>query len=194
MRVILFQDHFAAMVRAGTKHQTIRKTARCRPRDVLSLLRWTGQPYRSKQEILREAVCSAVTPIEIERWGVSGVADDDKMARLDGFADWLEMRAWFDGTHGLPFAGWLIEWQSAPAEARCKASHPAGCSARPWLGRRVVSLGEVAGWEDGAAGIVAEAEGRSLDDGWFDMVYDDGRRCLAHTQEFQPPNKELSRE
>jgi hypothetical protein len=63
MRVIMFQDRFAELVRGGDKCQTIRWSARCRPGDVLSLRRWTGKPYRSKQETLREAVCTAVSPV-----------------------------------------------------------------------------------------------------------------------------------
>lgn len=34
----------------------------------------------------------------------------DTFARLDGFADWHEMRDWFSKTHGLPFNGVMIEW------------------------------------------------------------------------------------
>jgi hypothetical protein len=96
--------------------QTIRRRARCRPGDVLSLRRWTGKPYRSKQEILRESVCSALTPIQINRWGIPCVADDDKLARRDGFIGWREMREWFERTHGLPFHGWIIEWSNDAAQ------------------------------------------------------------------------------
>ena len=64
----------------------------------------------------------------------------------------------------------------------------AAASARPWLGRRVVSLGAAAGWEDGAAGVVEEAPRRSLDDGWFHLRLDDGRTVLAHTREFRAPS------
>ena len=66
--------------------------------------------------------------------------------------------------------------------------HERSCSARPWLGQHVTTLGEVAGWGPGACGTVAENDGRALEDGWFDLVDGDGRRCLAHTQEFHPPN------
>ena len=65
---------------------------------------------------------------------------------------------------------------------------PSACSARPWLGKRVVSYGTEAGWEDGASGIVAEHERQPLDGGWFDLVMDDGSRRLAHIQEFHAPN------
>ena len=115
MRVILFQDRFADKVRDGSKRQTIRKTARCKPGDILSLRRWKGKPYRSKQEILREAVCSAVTPVEINSFGADIIGDvfihcPDTLARSDGFIGWPEMRDWFQETHGLPFNGFVIEW------------------------------------------------------------------------------------
>lgn len=41
--------------------------------------------------------------------------DREAFARADGFADWAEMRGWFEAAHGLPFAGVLIEWE--PVEA-----------------------------------------------------------------------------
>ena len=118
-RVIMFQDRFAAKVRDGSKCQTIRLTARCKPGDTLSLRRWTGKPYRSKQEVLQEVVCKAVTAIEINRFGVEIIGDTfihcpDTMARSDGFSGWAEMRDWFEGVHGLPFGGYVIEWTTPP--------------------------------------------------------------------------------
>jgi hypothetical protein len=113
VRVILFQERFAPLVAAGSKRQTIRKTARCKVGDWVSLRRWTGKAYRSKQEVLRTDVCTAVMPVRIE-WhaayvGVVQVPGRD-LAVQDGFKDWAEMRAWFEAVHGLPFLGWLIEW------------------------------------------------------------------------------------
>jgi len=116
MRVILFQDRFAELVRDGGKVQTIRKAARCKAGDVLSLRRWTGKPYRSKQESLREVVCTAVRPVMIYCFGV--IVDGERvagqhMAVKDGFRDWEGMREWFERVHGLPFVGWVIEWANA---------------------------------------------------------------------------------
>jgi hypothetical protein len=115
----MFQDRFADMVRHGSKPHTIRKTARCKPGDVLSLRRWTGKPYRSKQETIREAVCTAVSPVAICEREVMVNAEyvhAGKLAAMDGFRDWVEMRDWFDSVHGLPFHGWLIEWSNAEAQ------------------------------------------------------------------------------
>jgi len=113
VRVILFQDQFAEKVREGSKRQTIRQTARCKVGDWVSLRRWTGKPYRSKQEVLRTDVCTAVMPVRVD-YGVASVGgvvvDGQDLAALDGFKDCEEMRDWFGATHGLPFLGWLIEW------------------------------------------------------------------------------------
>jgi hypothetical protein len=123
MRVIMFQDRFAEAVRDGSKTQTIRKSARCSPGDLLSLRRWSGLPYRSKQEVIVEARCISTATVEI--WdiygrglttvGGSGVYAED-LAQADGFGSFDEMLDWFRGVHGapfggLPFCGWLIRWE-----------------------------------------------------------------------------------
>jgi hypothetical protein len=107
MRVFLFQDRFAELVRAGTKRQTIRARARCKPGDELSLRRWTGKPYRSKQEILRSGErCNAVLGVLIEE----DTIPDNDFAQADGFKDWGELLDWFRKTHGLPFEGECVRW------------------------------------------------------------------------------------
>jgi hypothetical protein len=113
MRVILFQDRFAEMVRRGNKRQTIRKSARCKLGDVLSLRKWSGKPYRSKQEVMREAVVAIVYDVEIDAHGIAldgAPISRTLVAICDGFANWPEMREWFHATHGLPFTGHLICW------------------------------------------------------------------------------------
>ena len=117
MRVILFQPRFAEMVKAGTKTQTIRCKARCKVGDKLSLRMWTGKPYRSKQETLKEVVCTGVYIVSVELFGyqVNGGEYDsvspDEFAQADGFKDFGEMALWFGITHGLPFSGELITWR-----------------------------------------------------------------------------------
>ena len=128
MRVIMFQDKFAPKVRDGSKCQTIRKAARCKAGDTLSLRRWTGKPYRSKQEIFCEVVCESVELVLIlcllgEVMAAVGFkvirgADADAFARADGFADFGEMVKWFENTHGLPFNGWLIKWSNPTVDPR----------------------------------------------------------------------------
>jgi uncharacterized protein YqfB (UPF0267 family) len=113
MRVILFQDRFSDNVRAGFKTFTIRTRAWCEPGDALSLRRWTGKPYRSKQEVLREVRCASVLPVRITAHGIhveGCYANRDRIAVSDGFRDWREMRDWFASVHGLPFNGVLISW------------------------------------------------------------------------------------
>lgn len=111
MRVILFQDRFAKLVLAGTKRQTIRKAARCKPGDELSLRRWTGKPYRSNQEIIRVETCKSVEPVIIrEGMSVEELIALDRVATADGFGDALAMLAWFEKTHGLPFEGEIVKW------------------------------------------------------------------------------------
>lgn len=126
MSVIMFQDRFAEKVRDGSKPHTIRRL-RKRPIKVgerLSLRRWTGKAYRSKQEVLRDCECESVVPITIEysengrvgfRLGRDGWRLDAKeistLAIDDGFDSAASMVQWFIDTHGLPFHGVIIEWK-----------------------------------------------------------------------------------
>ena len=119
-RVLMCQERFAPKVHDGTKSHTIRKSARCKPGALLSLRRWKGKPYRSKQEILREAICTAVIQITIgngpnqDEICIGGILADpltrDRLARADGFECATDLLHWFRDVHGLPFSGWLIEW------------------------------------------------------------------------------------
>ncbi len=66
---------------------------------------------------LREVKCKSAERIQIRvanmavgsRPGSTG-AQCNAMAVGDGFADFGEMLAWFEKTHGLPFEGLLIRW------------------------------------------------------------------------------------
>jgi uncharacterized protein YqfB (UPF0267 family) len=126
MRVILFQDRFAELVRAGTKRQTIRQSARCQPGDTLSLRRWTGKPYRSRQETLCQVDCAEVVPIQIEidvpeltmvKVGEAWLTGEQRnaLAIEDGFLNWAAMHEWFHRHHGLPFYGVVIRWVGVQA-------------------------------------------------------------------------------
>jgi hypothetical protein len=125
MIVYMFQDRFAELVRNGSKRQTIRNgLPRCKPGDALSLRRWTGAPYRSKQEELRVAVCTETMPcfasvVRGQGWYFVAGTDErshvygdalDKLARADGFRDAEDMHRWFVATHGFDFHGHLIKW------------------------------------------------------------------------------------
>jgi hypothetical protein len=128
MIVKTFKDQFAPLVREGIKNQTVRPVPK-RPQDipkagdVISLRRWTGKPYRSKQEVLRESIVTAVQPVRIHEGGAGSrchpwsewidwahVEDLNDFAKADGFASFEEMRAWFTEQHGLPFEGMTTYW------------------------------------------------------------------------------------
>ena len=124
----MFKDRFAGKVRDGTKQQTIRLSARCKAGDVLSLRRWTGKPYRSKQELIRTSICAAVRQVVMAiepgfgfmLWveGTPLLLDEiEAIAVADGFASAEDMIEWFMDEHGLPFSGWLIQWNAATGKA-----------------------------------------------------------------------------
>lgn len=132
MKVLMFKPQFAPLVKAGTKRQTIRPKRKhpIKPDDELSLREWTGKPYRSKQQILRDGViCKNVKDVQIvprstpdgmfvscfvagERMEslLGGSGSWDRFAEADGFKNAAEMLDWFRSTHGLPFNGDLIQW------------------------------------------------------------------------------------
>jgi hypothetical protein len=128
MRVIMFQDRFASLVANGTKRQTIRKTARCKVSDTLSLRRWSGKPYRSKQVVLCEAQVVSVRTVRFAGYFFDGGPRDsrgadislDAFAQADGFGAWRDMCKWFEENHGLPFEGVVIYWSNATGVGRAE--------------------------------------------------------------------------
>ena len=121
MRVIMFQDRFVSKIKDGTKIHTIRKSDRVTGMSY-SLRRWTGKPYRSKQERILEVVCAGTCLVSIghgenqDKINLEGVEmstiQREVIARDDGFQSAEEMLKWFQDNHGLPFEGWLIEWKA----------------------------------------------------------------------------------
>ena len=135
MKVIMFQKQFSPKVVTGKKRQTIRKRARCRQGDELSLRRWADKPYRSKHvRLLDGVVCTGIERIEIDVRGVTLFGRRERLiegdpalsefAREDGFTGWVEMRNWFLETHGLPFRGEVIKW-GKPSTANTTHEPPA---------------------------------------------------------------------
>ena len=123
MIVIMFQWQFADAVITGRKRSTIRPP-RKRPvytGDQLSLRRWEGKPYRSRQAVLRDVTCTRSAPIlideplgqdfvfEIDGWRLNQ-EQWSKLARREGFRCTTELLDWFKANYGLPFEGVLIEW------------------------------------------------------------------------------------
>lgn len=127
MIVLTFQPRFAGLVRTGAKRQTIRLERKrpIKPGDELSLREWSGRPYLSKQNVLRDGErCSSTEEFRIENHGFEDfnltmfhlngnmldLLDMEKLALADGFSDLYEMYTWFCKTHGIPFKGVLIKW------------------------------------------------------------------------------------
>jgi len=121
-----FQKQFAPAVEAGDKTQTIRamrKDGR-RPEPGQTAYLYTGMRTSACRK-LREGTIWAVNNIMIGHNGVLINYDEDgeypineeyelnMFARADGFESWESMRDWFDKTHGLPFEGNLIKWETA---------------------------------------------------------------------------------
>ena len=119
--VRMFKPQFAPLVESGVKRQTVRPYPKRMPKagDQISLREWTGKPYRSKQRVLREAVITEVSSVDITETGIavnSYAEPCDDFAVADGFRDFFELRDWFKATHGLPFEGVVIKWHNAPHE------------------------------------------------------------------------------
>lgn len=128
MHVLMFEQRFWAPVSAGPKRQTVRlrRALPIRLGDELSLRRWEGVPYRSRQVALcDDQVARAVREILIDAchgraegrpyvWIEGGDELNgkqmDAFARSDGFESAVELVGWHDAAHGLPFLGTLIEW------------------------------------------------------------------------------------
>ena len=131
------QAQFVEPVRSGIKRTTIRPIPK-RKRDVpqagdaIVLYRWTGKPYRSKQEVIgryrviTDACRVTVKTDRIVFHNVFGEGEDlavidnaessdlTAVAYREGFKDWPEMSAWFEASHGIPFTGIIIGWEAKP--------------------------------------------------------------------------------
>lgn len=124
MNVFTFKPRFEAPILAGTKHLTIRAPRRdARPRakvgERISLRVWRGRPYASKQREFAQATVLHVIPICVSKQGVHRTDEEPRFARLcskqvarrDGFTNWREMMAFFQGQHSLPFEGVMVVWK-----------------------------------------------------------------------------------
>ena len=122
MPALNFQRQFATAVESGEKRQTIRAYRKGgrdpKPGDTLYL--YTGM--RTKQcRRLCVVRCLSADPVRIDALGYDRLPHSlhgdrregpspDSFARRDGFANFAEMRDWFQKTHGLPFSGLRISW------------------------------------------------------------------------------------
>lgn len=123
MPALNFKAQFAPLVESGAKRRTIRafrKDGRD-PKQGDPLYLYTGLRTKAARLLLKTQ-CARARHVNIFgnnvrfvlHQGGRNLFDDvlnlDEFAQLDGFANWGEMRDWFDRTHGLPFNGLLIEW------------------------------------------------------------------------------------
>lgn len=112
----VFQDK----ILDGSKRQTIRRTARCKPGDRLQL--YTGMRTKSCRK-LGEAVCVNVLTVIIKRSYTSvgyhrlSNREEASLAKRDGFASVADMIGFFEKHYGIPFEGEMIVWRDfQPAE------------------------------------------------------------------------------
>ena len=127
-----FSEFQAGLVESGEKTMTIRAPRKA-PTRVGDTLRLTGPMFAgfgkvaaNPGRLLRTAVCRSVHPIELRfdrdtsavvsidiggQLYVRDVTDVEAFAKLDGFANALEMGRFFRKLHGPgPFRGVLIRW------------------------------------------------------------------------------------
>lgn len=118
-----FKDRFATAVEKGftfgrvpsAKRQTIRAKRKNRPRVGQTAHCFSGMRTK-KCKRLGSALIASVRDIVISKHGIridgreESAWSIERLARLDGFASWLELRDFFAETHGLPFHGDLIQW------------------------------------------------------------------------------------
>ncbi len=115
-----FKPEFVAPILAGTKVQTIRKTARCKTGDTMHL--FTGLRTAACQK-LAERLCVVVDYVHLSPDGLT-VGDNRKhprdiseFARLDGFTDFDDMLRWFRTQYGeYHFIGYVHRWAKETAD------------------------------------------------------------------------------
>jgi hypothetical protein len=117
---------FKDKILSGAKRHTIRAPRKIPITVGDKLYMWWKSRSPEEKEKLGEAKCINTNPIEIDDDCVhildtsnfyntttySSKEALDRFAVSDGFDSWDEMRDFFDKTHGLPFTGDLIEWDS----------------------------------------------------------------------------------
>jgi len=121
----LFDAAFVADVEAGRKRRTIRRSDKgARPGMRIELL---TSDESDRRRLLGTGVLVSVTPVRIERGGAGHIqveigtpggaqsrltgAAVELFAAEDGFASATDMVAWFDRRYGVPFTGFLHEWE-----------------------------------------------------------------------------------
>ena len=131
MMVLMFRERFVERIRSGKKTQTIRRPRASNPiqvEDWLSLRRWEGTPYRSRQEEVGFGLCESVRPILIavyprDCWARIAIGEwllsceeIHAFVRADGFQGVVDFVCYYNELGVLAFKGVLIEWALEPVE------------------------------------------------------------------------------
>lgn len=123
-----FQPEFIEPILSGRKTSTIRPNGKRRDARAGELVQlYTGMRSPDCLRLL-EAPCLRAVPIEIHRACViaDGVRKDnpayyDTLARIEGFASFGNLQAWFDHRYGLPACGFTqICWDFGAATGRAE--------------------------------------------------------------------------
>ena len=129
MKALMCQRRFIGLILSGAKPHTIRPNGKriYKTGEIVSLRYWLYAAYRSPQVEFARVRIKNVEAIAVHKDGVS-LGDGtlrafwmgehskerapllNKLARDDGFANWAEMRDWFENAHGLPFHGRIIHF------------------------------------------------------------------------------------
>ena len=111
-----FQARFADAVASGAKRQTIRAPRKNGHALVGSPIQlYTGLRTKDARKLREpDPLCVKSTYCAIREDSITlgnlPTVDLDEFAQRDGFENFDAMKAWFRGTHGLPFIGQLIMW------------------------------------------------------------------------------------
>ena len=115
---LLSSSVFKDKILSGAKRQSIRAPRKIPIKVGDTLYMWWKSRSPKEKEKLGESTCIRVSPVKIEKKftlcpDLSAIYRDiDEFAQADGFDNWQQMIEFFDKTHGLPFTGVLIEWDS----------------------------------------------------------------------------------
>lgn len=114
MVAINFQSQFVEALLLGTKRQTIRRKARCKPGDKIQI--YTGQCTKDCR-LLGEAICIITAPVVLypsrAYIGSHMLSDSQRqeLAMADGFSNYAEMHEWFKEKYkSRSFEGVIIKW------------------------------------------------------------------------------------
>lgn len=114
---------FVDAVRGGKKKQTIRALRKRPFKEGDTLYLYTGMRTANCQKIA-ETPCTRVRDVRMDEdhvcleeaggiiiapWGAPLV---EALSMEDGFSTSVEMREWFEKTHGFPFEGQVINWEA----------------------------------------------------------------------------------